>query len=388
MKKWIIKPVNILTVSVLAVILIYCGEGLEILDSESSFIDWTAWSYRRPVAIQENSSSTLTGYQVNISFTNTNFSFSNADSTGKDLRFSYNGTSLNYWLESWDQGGETGSVWVKVPSLPAGVETTIYVYYGNAGVAAASSFDGTFIKNFDTPNLVARWHMDEGSGSSVNDSSANSNTGTITGATWVGSDGGGWYDRSDVSFSTGDSLSFDGSGDYVTVSDDDTLDIEKITLECWIKTGSDVTTTQYVISKWEEVDGLRSFALSIEAGRIYFLTTYLGTIATLNSLDGGAISSDTWYHVAVTSDGTNKRFYINGSAGNSTGWAQLIRISTSDVQIGAYDSPVTNSFYGTIAEISIYNQPLSAQDIEAHSKRVKYFSPPPTYNVGAEEIVQ
>src|SRR3989338_9287108 len=60
--------------------------------------------------------------------------------------------------------------------------------------------------------LVGYWSMNEGTGSYAGDASGNKNTGTLTGGpTWV--DG-----------KRGKALSFDGSNDYVSVADANSLD--------------------------------------------------------------------------------------------------------------------------------------------------------------------
>lgn len=368
-----------------------CGEGLNLLTnvpsdrSGSSGVDWTLYNYKRMVTIQENSGAALSGYQVKLALTNANFSFANADSSGNDLRFSYNGTSLNYWIEDWDNIGETANVWINVPSIPSSGQTILYMYYGKAGETAVSGFSSTFTKTFDTANLVARWHMDEGIGASVEDSSADTNDGTITGASWAGSDGAGWFDRSDVSFSAGNSLSFDGSGDYVAVPDDSTLDANVITIEAWIRTGNNVTLPQYIIAKWDEGPEQRSYAISVESSTVYFLTSLSGTAATSDSMGRGAVAANTWYHIAVSSDGTNKKIYINGTqAGGNGAWANSIFQGTSVLTIGARDTSPANLFTGIIDEVYIYNRALTAAEIEYHSRRSKYVTPPPAYTIGGE----
>lgn len=367
-----------------------CGEGLSILTDDTSVTGtaWSEWSYRRPVTISNGGATTQTDYQVNVNLTTGNFSFASADANGNDLRFNYNGTSLPYWIESW-VAGTSASIWVKVPSLPAG-NTVIYLYYGNPGEAAASSFDNTFTKNSGFTGLKAQWHMDEGSGGSISDSSGNSNTGTITGAAWAGADGGRWYTSTTAGFSTGDSLSFDGTGDYVTVADDNSLDTIYLTIGVWIKTGGNVNPTQYIISKWDEGANQRSYAVSIETATVYFLTSQSGTLATVDSIGRGALSTNTWYHIAVTSDGSEKKIFINGTqAGASSVWANTIHAGTSSLVMGARDSSPVELFTGIIDEVSIYDRALSANEIKALSQRRKYSADidgtAPT--VGSEEIV-
>lgn len=362
-----------------------CGEGLSILTEDTSpGIDWSEWSYRRSVTLT-NTGSIQVDYQVNITL-DSGFTYSNAASDGSDIRFNYNGESVPYWIESWNQSGNS-SVWVKVPLIPNGGKV-IYMYYGKSGETAASDFDNTFTKDSGFSGLVARWHMDEGSGSTIDDSSSGSNDGTIAGASWAGADGGRWYTSTTAGFSTGDSLSFDGTDDYISVADSSSLDVSSITIAAWIKTGSDVTSTQYIVSKWNEGTNQRSYAVLIENLSVYFLTSQFGTLATVDSQGRATLLTNTWYHVAVTSDGSVKKIFINGElSGTSWAWAYSIHAGTAVFNIGAKDSTPVEPYTGIIDEVSVYNTALSANEIRALSRRSKYSSTVGTSAVGSEETV-
>ena len=384
--------VVLIFISVLSVIFLSgCGEGLNILTYDGSDNTcWNLYDYKRMITIKDNSGTALSDYQVNIVLENDPSLYIRSAADGNDIRFRCNDISLPYWIEAWDSGATRKfSVWVKIPSIPSGGETVVYMYYGKSGETSVSNFSDTFTKNFDTAGLVARWHMDEGSGSSLDDSSANSNTGIISGASWLASDGLGWYDRSDAGFSSGCSLNFDSSGDYVSIPDNDSLDAAHITIEAWIKTGSNVSSPspQYILAKWDS-DGERSYAISIASSTVYFQTSYSGYDVSVNSLDGGTVSANTWYHIAVTSDGVDKkRIYLNGTkAGSETAWNYTIHPGTSIIAIGAKDGSPANLFKGIIDDVSIYNTALSAAEIEYHSKRAKYVNPPPVYTLGGEQV--
>jgi hypothetical protein len=77
--------------------------------------------------------------------------------------------STEYW-----KGGLIDEVRIYSRALELAEVTTNY----NSG-------KGTYIPS-DVSSLVAWWHMDEGSGGEIADSSGEGNTGTIYGATWVG----------------------------------------------------------------------------------------------------------------------------------------------------------------------------------------------------------
>ena len=89
----------------------------------------TDWSQRKLITVTENTGSTLTNYQVELTVTYDSDMKNNFD----DLRFTNaSGTELDYWIES-KIDGDSAAVWVEVDSLTASSDTTIYMYYGNSG---------------------------------------------------------------------------------------------------------------------------------------------------------------------------------------------------------------------------------------------------------------
>jgi len=106
----------------------------------------SGWSYRRAVTITEQSGSTLTDYQVRIDLNSSNFDFSKANSDGSDIRFTEDDgeTLLPYWIEKWDNVSEEAVIWVKVPSIPANSDVTIYMYYGNSEAVSESDGEAVF----------------------------------------------------------------------------------------------------------------------------------------------------------------------------------------------------------------------------------------------------
>jgi len=106
----------------------------------------SGWVYRRAVTITEQSGGTLTDFQVRVELNSSNFDFSKANADGSDIRFTEDDgeTLLPYWIEKWDSTSEEAIIWVKVPSIPANGETTIYIYYGNSGAGSESDGEAVF----------------------------------------------------------------------------------------------------------------------------------------------------------------------------------------------------------------------------------------------------
>jgi hypothetical protein len=75
-----------------------------------------------------------------------------------------------------------------------------------------------------------------------------------------------------------------------------------------------------------------------------------------------ALQENQWYHVTFTSDGFSHKLYLNGILINSTEYNLDIPTLESPLSIGAsYDG--SNSFYGAVDEVRIYNYTLSDYDV-------------------------
>jgi len=158
--------------------------------------DYLAWTKRAEVTIT-NSGVEQTDYQVKLTVTYDGDMQVDFD----DLRFTNSsGTPLDYWLER-KTDSTSATVWVEIDSLAASGDTTIYMYYGNAGVSTASSGDNTFL------------FFDDFSGGSLDTNKWNVRLPQyftiVSGELQAGEGGSGWnkdiaakttFDRADLSF--------------------------------------------------------------------------------------------------------------------------------------------------------------------------------------------
>ena len=88
--------------------------------------------YYREITIIENSGQTLTDYSVKVVLDSSNFdSWDKVQPDGSDIYFlDSSGNPLYYWIESFDKTNKQAVIWVKVPSIPANGQVTIYMCYG------------------------------------------------------------------------------------------------------------------------------------------------------------------------------------------------------------------------------------------------------------------
>jgi hypothetical protein len=132
---------------------------------------WLAgWSYRKAIVIAHTADGAQTNYQLKLLVgESSGATGEEVDCGGKvasdfdDLRFttSDGSTLCDYWIESLSGStpNQLATVWIEVPSIAAHPDdTTIYMYYGNAGASAVSSGANTFVFFDDfSSNTIANY---------------------------------------------------------------------------------------------------------------------------------------------------------------------------------------------------------------------------------------
>ncbi len=131
-------------------------DGNHMNDEGASFVAFGGTSsdglpmyqYRRKITITNNSGDDLTDFPMQIDFNNSNFSegFTNAKSDGSDIRFTSDDkvSQLSYYLESYNQGTQQATFYIRIPSILNTQSIDIYVYYGNSAAASQSNYSNTF----------------------------------------------------------------------------------------------------------------------------------------------------------------------------------------------------------------------------------------------------
>jgi hypothetical protein len=212
---------------------------------------------------------------------------------------------------------------------------------------------------------IGWWKMDECQGGNANDSSGNSNTGTITiGATGsqtaIGTcttSGTAWYNG--VTGKYNSSLNFDGTDDYIYTADSPSLDMGIMTISAWIKTGT--STTQYIS---ERNNATYYFATGVTSQK---LCMYLNTVSNNWDCSTKSVTDGSWHHVVSTWDGTNKKLYIDGLLDGTFGGAGgNIANAAVGINIGVRITGGTPSGYfnGQIDDVRIFNYALTPQQVK------------------------
>jgi len=153
------------------------------------------------------------------------------------------------------------------------------------------------------------------------------------------------------------SVSFDGSDDYASVTQNSAINISgNITLSAWINRTP--TSGYNAIFTKRQVGGSMNYQFTINNGNGQVGLGHSGGSWVYNTTT--TLSTSTWYHVAVTVSSGTAQFYIDGVAKDSfTGIS--ITATTQDLIIGA--TVGYNYFGGNIDEASIFNSALSSSNI-------------------------
>jgi len=183
--------------------------------------------------------------------------------------------------------------------------------------------------------------------SNTNDESGNNNHGTANGGSLT----------TDKNGNSNKAYNFDGSH-YIKVPNSTSLSSvsNTFTITAWVNNLDELVS---VVCKAALAGSTMQFRFFSDA-TIFFANN--GKAAdftiTLNPLN-------TWKHIAVTSDGTTARYYLNGVLISSvvTTVASNSNDHTTDMYIGADTHGVTEYHRGKLDEIRIYNRVLSDGEV-------------------------
>lgn len=169
---------------------------------------------------------------------------------------------------------------------------------------------------------------------------------TVTGALWRPN--GRWFDATDDKIACGRNAVFNSA---------------IITLEAWIS--ADVAPTsgswRTIISKDYRA---YEFTVGYAGAGDYHLYLLMGDGTNYDLYDSLCdISLNTWYHAAVTIDGANVRFYVNGALVKTLSQLKTIGTVDTDLVVGQR-SPSGEKYGGIIGEVGIYNRVLTPLEIQ------------------------
>ena len=192
-----------------------------------------------------------------------------------------------------------------------------------------------------------------GSGTTWTDISRNGNDGTLTnGPTYSSANGG--------------SLVFDGSNEYITIPDSNTLtNTSTLTINCWVKVNAFIGSYNAIVGKGTS-DTDEEYVVAISSSSLYFDVGGGGPYTQPSY----TFNTNTWYNICCVhsrTDGVSSLLcYVNGIILNNTVIQSTLTPNDNSlpVSIGSrYYNAAQSPFNGKISNVSIYNRALSAAEV-------------------------
>ncbi|HSZ87680.1 MAG TPA: LamG domain-containing protein, partial [Puia sp.] len=194
--------------------------------------------------------------------------------------------------------------------------------------------------------LIAYYRMNENGGTTTANSSTNTTgiDGTLVNSpTWT---------ASPVQFGT-NALSFDGINDFVSIAEDNSLDITSaITLEAWVYAIKNTGGIQDVVSKSNNTTNTGYIFPRTDDNWAHVVAyLYIGGWKTFSV---PYASLNAWHHLAFTYDGATMKIYIDGVLAGSQVQTGTIAINSNVLALGTQPGFPEN-FGGSADEIRIWN---------------------------------
>ena len=157
-------------------------------------------------------------------------------------------------------------------------------------------------------------------------------------------------------------LDFDGTNDYLTVPDNNALDLTtNYTLEAWVKADG-FNWLGGIISKYNS-NGSNGYVL-----RSNQVSPYTGLGFDGQETANGVLQLGVWHHIAAVKEGNSRKLYVDGTeVALTSGYSHTVSANSDPVIIGKDFLYETNSRYwnGKIDEIRIWNIAKTQAQVQA-----------------------
>jgi biopolymer transport protein ExbB len=222
-------------------------------------------------------------------------------------------------IEKWDSISEQAWLWVKVPYIATGADTTLYLYYDHTqpdNTARVGETGTTPAQNVWDSDFVGVWHNADDPFQAILDSTSYVNDGTKKGNN----------EPQQVDGKIGKAQKYDGADDYVDFGSDASLKLSgNLTVELWVNR-VDKTTFERFLSHSTDAN---TFAYEVGVDYLYpdqwrlFFNSGAAKLTAAMIGDPGD-----WIHVAFVYDkdaaSDNMKIYENGSLVASMDYSQAL----------------------------------------------------------------
>jgi hypothetical protein len=164
----------------------------------------------------------------------------------------------------------------------------------------------------------------------------------------ITANGNAQVDTAVFKYGTG-SAKFDGVDDYLELASNSVFDLDAgdFTVEFWFNS-PDISGTQTPVGVITSTNG---WVIRLNANKIAFIP-YIGGSFQFILGDITTLSSNTWYHIAVTRNGNDFKLFINGTLEDSE-TNSVTLLSGNPLKVGRWDGYPTRDFNGYIDDLRI-----------------------------------
>ncbi|NOZ08568.1 MAG: T9SS type A sorting domain-containing protein [FCB group bacterium] len=164
-------------------------------------------------------------------------------------------------------------------------------------------------------------------------------------------------------------LNFNGTSDYMSIADDPTFDVTTgLTVEAWVNKNAVQTGWRQVVTREKGTGIYDQWGLATNGtdwrGFINTTAGYSGNFSTSNPVTNG-----TWTHIALTFDGTDFSFYIDGALAYTTPNSGTLEAGSQPILVGAASNNNNVShveyFDGMIDEVRVWDYARTLSEIQS-----------------------
>lgn len=298
--------------------------------------------------------STLNNFPVLVSITDSQLRTTAnggrvTNANGYDIIFTDDaeGTKLSHEIESYNATTGTIVMWVKVLNLYSGSNTNLYMYYGNSSISTSQE-NKTDVWG---SNYKGVWHMDDGSGASVTDSTSNADTFTKKSTT----------EPADATGKIGQAQNWDGVNDYATMVDNANISptVAANTFSVWVNITGFPAASPYFMqllgddSSTNSPSAIWRFGASNTLANNKRIGININDGSNHDNANGTDLTTSTWTYLTITTDGTNVKYYINGALNTTNAYTYIPRATSQPWYMGAYGT-TARYFKGIMDEMRVY----------------------------------